>query len=140
MPIPNALGPKKPGEPGFTGVDAHGHRWENGRQVAIGKDEATQPNPDGLDHLRPSKLTPTPEEKTAYYADTLKEKYGDKVLAKIAEVKAKYANDPAKVAALTQIEAKLTEKPKELPPSGELLPEFNLKPRKSIPSPLRGKT
>ncbi len=37
-PTPTAT-PATPPEPGFTGIDAHGHRWENGVQKAIG-DEA----------------------------------------------------------------------------------------------------
>lgn len=137
---------------------AAGQFDENKHKRDAGKFSARQgagPSPKDAapDHLMPSKITPTPDEKTSYYADELKKKYGDKVLEKIAAVKAKYASDPAKLAALEQVEAKLTAKPPEAPAPSEPTPEFNLKPKKpaerremidrakapGLPSPLKGK-
>jgi len=41
-PTPADAAPKPP-EPGFTGIDAHGHQWRDGVQVARGEEEPAKP-------------------------------------------------------------------------------------------------
>lgn len=107
--------------------------------LGLAWDESAHPRDDGgkfsrgeatPDSLVPSKVVPTPEEKVAYMADELRKKYGEGVLKKVAEVKAR-TTDPAKRAGLERIEKKLNEKVPEPPPHGEPLPEFDLKAGRS---------
>jgi len=70
-------------EAGFTGIDSHGHKWSDGKQVA--RDDLNKP---GVQ--RDAAKDATSPDKIRGYADQLIQKYGDKAKAKIEEAKRKY--------------------------------------------------
>ncbi len=104
--------PAKPDEPGFTGTDKIGHRWVNGKQVAIGKDAGGAPVAPGKQPPQQPPAGASSYEKAGFWADRLKQKFGNGASAAVDSMAAKLkgAADPdsqAKLAALEAVKAHL---------------------------------
>lgn len=99
-------------KPGFTGIDAHGHKWVNGEQVAIGRDAPAgkSSSQESAGAASKSPATPGRDDKTEQYVAQVKAAFGDqaaaKVDAKIASLKGQPGSE-GKLAALQKVAAAL---------------------------------